>query len=133
MCMIDGADETYDVYTDRWVMSARKEHRCTGCRRTIEIGEQYRSTFGLYDNRWMGACYCHHCTFATRWLFTNCGGYLDDGVLEDIQYHLEEEIHSGDKLFFPMARVAIGMGRGWMHKGKLMALPHEIPNMVGHA
>lgn len=132
MCMIEGCDDPYIVYHQSWVMSARKQHSCGECERSIEPGEQYRSTSGLFDGEWLTNNVCHHCTFATRWLWDNCAGYVDAAVQMDLEYHLEEEIHPGDKCHFAMARVLIGMRRRWQHHGQLMSLPHEIPDMDMH-
>lgn len=128
MCMIDGCDERYEVYSEKWVSKARKDHKCDECNRTIKKGEEYRFTTGALDGYWNSNHVCHHCTFATRWLWTNCYGYVDGGVHEDIQYHLEEEIRPGHPCFYAMARVFVGMNRRWKSKsGELMPLPREIP------
>lgn len=131
MCMIDDS-ERYDVYTQRWVMASRKAHVCGECSRRIEVGEQYRHTSGLADDYWFVNHICHHCTFATRWLANNCNGYLDQGVYEDIKYHLEEEAYNWPSTTkMAMCRVAIGMARQWEKRdGTLMKLPREIPDLT---
>ena len=129
MCMIDGCDEMYVIYDQKWISSARKEHKCGECGRTIAAGEEYRRTEGLFEGEgWNTNRVCHHCTFATRWLWDNCSGYVDQGVREDLYYHLTEELTKDHAAWWPMARVYTGMKLGWSFTpGTLMPLPKEIP------
>lgn len=132
MCMIDNCDEMYTLYDQRWVSKTRKPHQCGECGRAIEIGEECRFTTGLMQfDGWCSNYICHHCTFATRWLWVNCSGYVDCGVREDLEYHLEDEAWNWPfATKYAMARVLIGMRRRWRNKkGELMPLPREIPDL----
>ena len=110
MCMIDGADPA-DLYHTRIVAHARKVHQCDECRRTIQVGERYRSTSMLYDYQWSDFATCEHCMSAEVWLKEQCGGYLHGGLLEDLEEH---------KWVFPLKRspvtlmrLIVGMRRQW--------------------
>lgn len=105
MCMIEDG-ERYAVYHQDTV-KARKPHKCNECGREIAKGETYRRTAGLYDGSWTINKVCAHCTVAAEWLLTNCGGYMDSVVHEDIVQHVDEYRR------MDLARLAVGMKRDW--------------------
>ena len=129
MCMIEDCDEQYTVYRQQ-VLKAKKQHKCTECKRVIERGETYRRTAGLYDGEWTIGKVCAHCKTATDWLKANCGGYLDHSVLEDMEQHFEEYSR------MDLARVVVGMRRSWKRirsDGLMRPLPIPRPLKLGDA
>lgn len=123
MCMIDDG-ERYTVY-HATVAKARKVYRCDECRRDIQKGESYRRTVGLYDGHWSTNKVCSHCMVAAEWLLTNCGGYMDNGVLDDIREHVDEYRR------MDLARLVVGMRHKWRrlrHEG-MMSIP-KLPRPI---
>lgn len=124
MCMVDYGDPC-SVYSARDV-TARKEHRCAECGRCISVGERYRYAFGVQDYPFW-AHTCAHCIVAQKWLVLNCGGFLHEGVIEDISEHVIEY----PDLAFGLSRLKKGMQRQWRSfKGSgLLPIPH-IPDGI---
>lgn len=123
MCAIDGG-ERYDVYCEA-TRKAAKQHKCDECYRPILKGEIYRQTRGLYDGHWSVNKVCSHCSVATEWLGTNCGGYMDQGVREDIEEHVDEYRR------MDLARLAVGMRNKWkcIRREGLMPIP-KLPRPI---
>lgn len=90
MCMIDDG-ESGVMLDDRTVKAARVEHYCSECRRTIHVGESYRTMSGVYDGHFYVEKHCAHCAVAAEWLIVACRGYLFSAVLEDLREHWEWE------------------------------------------
>lgn len=120
MCMFDNS-EMAEVLTQKDVR-ARKEHRCYECRRTIAKGEQYRYETYLADGSISNLKTCRHCLRVREWLLRECGGFLCEAMLEDIEEHAQEEGYGvGVKM------MAIGMRRRWKRRnGTMWPLP-SIP------
>jgi len=123
MCAIDDG-EHYDVYCAQ-TRKAAKAHKCNECYRQIAKGESYRHTHGLYDGYWMQNRVCSHCQVATTWLSDNCGGYMDQGVCEDIEQHVDEYRR------MDLARLAVGMRSKWkrIRREGLMPIP-KLPRPI---
>lgn len=123
MCRVDEADPWKVFHSER--RTARKEHVCDECRRTIAPGETYQYARGmLYDgwNRWDQYKMCAHCLWAAQWLTEQCGGYLFNGVQEELEEHWHEE----PLLRSPsLGRRIIGMRRKWRNPktGDLVPVP----------
>ena len=119
MCMID-AGERYEVCSTAY-RTARKEHYCGECGRIIRRGEQYRYDTGLYEGHWNSHHTCQHCGVAMRWLGDNCGGWMFESVLSDIEGHVFEY----PRLAFGLLRLLCGMRRQWSRfdGAGLMSLP----------
>lgn len=60
MCNCDDYDPP-SVYNES-EPKAKKEHRCSECRRTIEVGEQYLRIEGCWDGVWSTSKVCRHCS-----------------------------------------------------------------------
>lgn len=122
MCAIDYCDEPFSVYWTKENVTARKEHKCDECHRVIAIGEKYLYSFGVYDHQGYNYHICAHCTIAAKWLTDNCGGFLHEGVLEDIEQHIEE--YPG---MVGLIRFKIGMKRSWKRFSGpgLMPIPRQ--------
>jgi hypothetical protein len=121
MCMIDDSDGRVEVLSMRWPR-ARKPHKCGECHRVIEPGERYNIHAGTYEGEFVTHKTCEHCTVARDWLSAECGGWLYEGVEEDISEHATNGLYGR-----PVMRLAIGMRRKWRtRKGALMPVP-EVP------
>lgn len=133
MCMIDGCDPNELSFSAK--RRARKEHKCSECRRTILPGESYQLNKALFDGCWNVNKVCSHCQVATEWLILNCHGYVTDMVREDIQEHIDEYRTVYKHTIRPLKVLDIGIGRGWKIKrgpraGQLMRLP-TLPPVIG--
>lgn len=84
MCMFDGCDEVVTVLHERYP-KARKEHRCSECRRAIEIGEVYMVERYVSDGNAFTHKTCRHCQVVRQWLLAECSGFIYECIGEDIQ------------------------------------------------
>lgn len=117
MCMIEDSDGTVTSLHD-CNHTARKEHKCTECCRTIERGEVYKNERYVWDGSAHTQKTCAHCQVVRAWLTATCGGWVYGGLREDIAEHFHEGcgIESG--------RLTIGMMRKWHRRdGRLMPIP----------
>ncbi len=123
MCMADYSDGVSVVLHDR-DQKARKPHQCSECNRIIEIGEHYNVQRCVFDGEANSYKTCEHCQVVKSWLTKECGGYLYQGVYEDIDQHRLEGYGFG------VIRLAEGMGRKWKRKnGKLWPIP-KMPKLT---
>lgn len=115
--MVDDA-EMVQVISER-MPTARREHVCGECQRTIAVGEQYEAICGKCDGSMVRYKTCRHCIAARAWLSRECGGWLFEGVLPDLQEHWDEDgIHTRE-----LGRLIHGMRRKWRKRnGELMAV-----------
>lgn len=114
MCLIDTVDETCQVLDATW-RRARKPHRCHECCRDIEPGEQYHHESLLYDGTISTHKTCRHCMRVRQWLFKRCGGWVYEGLLEDLDYH---DHHVRARIW------SVGMRRRWTRRdGSQWRLP----------
>lgn len=123
MCMIDGADSDAQVQHAYTVKKSRKPCKCTECRREIPVGDTYYRVEMVMEGGWHTFRVCTHCQVATEWLRKECGGYLLEGVLEDISEHVQEYRS------MPLAKILVGMKRKWraLRGDGLMPLPEMPP------
>lgn len=118
MCLIDDCDERMTMVSERW-QTARKEHQCTECRRTISSGERYRYEAGKFDGNLEVYKTCSHCMVVRDFLNKQCGGWVFRGVEEDLVEHAY--------LGTPVARLIVAMRRDWRFRdGSLMPVPKEL-------
>ena len=89
MCMIDDA-EPWTFYHDS-IHKARVQHTCIECDRTISPGERYERFVGNMDGRWSTFKTCAHCMACRSWLHEVCGGWMYQGVLDELEQHWDEE------------------------------------------
>ncbi len=127
MCMIDACDinEFYHARNP----TARKEHTCDECGRTIEVGEKYESVVAKSDGQLWSCKTCRHCVAVREWLREVCGGWVHHAVLEDLHEHLHESLNPR------WISVAIACaGKGWKGPdGKFyreMKLPNNMPGAI---
>lgn len=126
MCAIDDAER---VETLQDVMrKARKEYRCGECSRAIRTGETYRYVFGKLEGDRVTYRTCQHCLIGREWLTINCGGWLYEGVMEEIEEHAAEY----PKIALPLLRIAVGARRKWQRfdGAGLMPFP-KLPPAIG--
>jgi hypothetical protein len=118
MCRIDDSDYVQEL--DRSTPTARKEHRCNECRRTIAPGETYELFKGIWDGRFAYYKTCTHCQQAREWLYRQCNGYVFTEVRDELEEHWRDEplLRS-----WRLARLIAGMRHQWKHKGQRMAVP----------
>lgn len=89
MCMAEDADHCKASTTTQ--RKARKQHKCSECRRTIAPGERYEHTSGIDgEGDPFRHKVCQHCQVATAWLVANCGGWVMTMVAEDLFEHAGE-------------------------------------------
>jgi hypothetical protein len=120
MCQIEGA-EPWNAFWDNH-RTARKEHICTECGRTIGKGERYYNARGFIDRRFDQYYTCRHCDAASQWLVKVCRGYLFSGVLEELVEHFEEEPYPISTI--GLGRLIVRMRAKWRDRnGKLVEEP----------
>jgi hypothetical protein len=117
---------------DPWKVSreikrtARKDHECYECGRTIVKGERYHYATGLGpdSDRWDVFHVCEHCDTAAQWLVVVCGGYLYGGVREELEEHWDEDLTFRSNA---LHSAICGIGRAWKsRKGDgLMPVPRD--------
>lgn len=119
MCMIDDSDGSVTVLSASDPI-ANKQHRCMECFRDISPGEQYHVDRYVFDGEFHNHKTCAHCMVAREWLQAECGGWLYDGVEEDVRDH----VTSGYAYPVGVYRLAVGMARKWRTpRGKLLPIP----------
>lgn len=116
MCRIEDADGDGIWLQPLIERTAKKEHRCEDCGRTIAKGERY--TYGLWKDDYLNTVkVCAHCVAAGRWLKVVCGGHLWPGVLEELKEHWDEEweLRSNGLAWL------VSAGRShWLRRGQLV-------------
>src|SRR3990167_7116206 len=91
MCMIDYAnDGDWQCLSAPRMVKARKDHHCGECHRTISKGETYEHGRFVDDYGFPVVRTCAHCVAVRSWLVVQCGGWLYEGVLEDLAEHWQE-------------------------------------------
>lgn len=110
MCRADDAELA--TIWDEKQRTAAKDHKCTECYRTIQVGERYRHISSLHEGHWRRDRMCPHCAAAGEWLVAMCGGYLLTEIYEELVEHWHEGYRS-----IPFARLIVGMRRKW-HGGR---------------
>lgn len=123
MCRIDETERP--TVSTTFSFTARKQHKCCECNRTISPGEKYLSTKNLYEGHWDTFRTCSHCAVAQRWLAENCGGWVFEQVGEEIEEHADEY----PALAPGLLAVADGIKRRWTDGSGLMPIP-EMPASI---
>lgn len=129
MCMIDGADGTW-IELSHGYRTARKDHRCYECGRTIARGERHEVHVAVDDYGITTCRTCAHCEAAREWLSLVCGGWLYGGVIEDLYEHTREEPDlCGNWLY----RTVAAAERQWKRKdGTLLPVRRLPASTIAH-
>lgn len=123
MCAIDDCDERVEILREKDRVG-RKEHRCSECWRTIAIGDTYHYEFGTLEGEAVTYRTCTHCMVARQWLSKNCGGWIYQGVIQEILDHADEY----PDLAVPLREIVSGANAKWMAiGGRLMPVPDMPP------
>lgn len=74
-----------EFYSERLVKSARKEHQCHICGKTIKIGDSYWSEAGVFDG-FFNRCTCKLCYNARAEYLSEAWDdeYTDYGVADNV-------------------------------------------------
>ena len=119
MCMVDDSDGSVTEISGLLQRMARVTHTCKECCRTIDKGETYFVESYVFDGDFHTHKTCAHCKVARDWLQAECGGWLYEGVEEDIREHVFSRMYP-----MSLARIAVGMQWKWRTpKGRLMPIP----------
>jgi hypothetical protein len=130
--MVDSAEAcTISRSADR---KARKTYKCSECGNPIRPGELYRFATFLYDGRWSEDRMCRYCMVAAAWLRAQCGGYLTNGVWEDVLEHVEEFASVAPRVARALKRLDVWRSHHWQIKrgpraGELIPVP-AVPAIV---
>jgi hypothetical protein len=122
MCMWEGVDYEWRSLGETQPV-ARKEHRCSDCGRTIQVGERYKRHVFISDEGLENCVQCDRCKAATNWLDLVCGGWLYNAVNEDIAEHWGEhpEFRS-----LALGHLVVAARRGWSRKDGTLYTPEAI-------
>jgi len=123
MCRIDDG-ETTECWSEKH-RTARKEHVCHECRRSIAKGEAYWYASGVTSRRGWDAKTCAHCHVISDWLSANCHGFVHSQQVEDLGEHAEANL--------PMLRIVVGARRQWKafaDPSALLPVPMYPPDMT---
>lgn len=110
MCEFDHLDEGGTLLSEG-KRRARKPHRCAECWRTIVPGERYHYTVAIFDGALHTWKCCAHCFVVSDWLVYQCGGFIFEGVRNDVANHLDEI--RDPRVLGWLVRAVLGMGRQW--------------------
>lgn len=91
MCRIEYADDYDSMWLRGGSRRANKTHECQDCTRTIAKGEDYHFAVFINDGDLEQYKMCAHCAAAAKWLDAVCGGWLWNGVIEELREHWDEE------------------------------------------
>ena len=69
-CEIEIDSDVGPTFYSEEMRTARKQHKCTECRRTIEPGEEYESVSGLWEGGWSKYKTCRDCLSLRNVFFT---------------------------------------------------------------
>jgi len=112
MCMVDYADGMCEVLQSE-LRRARKDQKCTECKRTIKSGELYRYEYIKFEGEVTSHRTCPQCLVVRFWLEKECHGWLYGGIEEDIVEHAREGHLYPFQHWMTIARMAVGIQRGW--------------------
>lgn len=92
---------------------ARKEHRCSECRRVIAPGERYESTFGIWEREGHTYKTCSHCLAIREWVTAHvpCTCWAHGNVLEDARDTVENYAHQAPGFAFGYLRRVVAKNR----------------------
>lgn len=83
---VDNDYEGPSFHTVKMIKS-RKKHKCCECKRTIEKGEEYEKTSGMWDGRFDEFKTCSDCISLRKEFFTS--GYYFGRIWDDFEEHVD--------------------------------------------
>ena len=113
-----------EFWSEKMIVSARKEHKCEECGRNIGAGEPYWYGFGKQDGYTYDSKTCRHCRVIADWLLRNCNGFMYTAMVDDFRNHAEGTVS--------MLRLVVGARRKWRRfsdPSRLMPVPADPPDM----
>ena len=107
------------VLSDTRIRSARKEHMCSLCMRTIEPGEPYRRQRNVYYGEAFTYRGCAHCDALVRALMETGDDWFDDG-----EGYTRADIAEYQPRSVAIARLLVQWRRKWRRRdGALYPVP----------
>lgn len=120
MCMIDYADDPAEFYHET-MRTARKQHKCLECYRSIEPGEQYERVRAKWDGNISEYKTCQQCLAVREWLNEVCSGFIFGCVRQDLHEHWQE----GYGIW--LGKASVWMKRKWHKRDGTLAQPMTLP------
>lgn len=87
-CLCAYVEPSYDGFTSERIVKAKKQHVCVECGKTINIGEKYEYTFGVWDGEHDVYKTCCDCV-SLRSIFFCDGWYY--GMMWEMAYEIVRE------------------------------------------
>lgn len=84
---VDYGDPMPGFYTKR-NPTAKKEHKCSECKRIIKPFEKYEYASGLWEGKFLIFKTCSDCLSIINEFF--CDGHLYEGIKESLYEHLQD-------------------------------------------
>lgn len=81
--------EPPDVYEEKLVRAARKNHRCCECGKMILVGWPYGLVKGLWDGHWSTYKQCMYCVDNARW-YDSFGSTDEPYAYTQLYYEIAE-------------------------------------------
>ena len=109
---------------------ARKDYRCSECRRTIAKGESHEVHTGLWDGHWDTFRWCAHCAAAWEVVrsISDCDCFLFGDLWQGI---LDEMTDWGSTRNMAVYRMVCGARRKWTRRrGDRKGTLAEIPKVA---
>lgn len=105
--------EPAEFYSTRRVKSARKQHQCIECRRTIKPGEGYDSTSGKWDGHFETFLWCTNCAELCEWarISVPCFCFCYGNLHEDLKEMVREVARETPGFFMEYGRRIIRLRR----------------------
>ena len=101
--------------------TARKEHRCCECGRTIRPGERHEYVFGIWDGRAETCSTCTHCLSIREWVVAHvpCSCWAHGSMLDDVRKDVAAYQHQAPGLAMGYLRrvAALKRARGFRRVG----------------
>lgn len=101
------------LYSKQQVRAARKAHQCSECSRTIQPGEPYESTWGIWDGDASTFRTCQHCLALREFVQAHvpCFCWAHGNVREDAISTAEGWAHEAPGLLFGALRREVQVRR----------------------
>lgn len=106
-------DSFLNVLDERMVKQARKDHKCSECRRTIKAGESYESVFGISEGEGCTYKTCAQCLALREWVKAHipCFCWAFTMMREDAINTAQAASHEAPGLLFGAYRREVAIRR----------------------